>query len=169
MLFSGLVDADLLATEAWDKGRMREKVAIQIEVLADTLERHLQDKRSQGDDLKGQAAILAGMRAEVSDACYSAAQMPPGAFRLTVPTGGGKTLSGLRFALHHAHLHRLERIIVVIPYTSILQRSCLQCSDRTSQFSRPKRGVAATSASLRELGCSYHCDDERAIFRDTLR
>jgi CRISPR-associated endonuclease/helicase Cas3 len=123
MLFSGLVDADLLATEAWDKGQMRKKAAIPLKLLADTLERHLQDKRSQGDDLEGQAAVLARMRAEVSDACYGAAQMSPGAFRLTVPTGGGKTLSGLRFALRHALLHGLERIIVVIPYTSILEQT----------------------------------------------
>jgi CRISPR-associated endonuclease/helicase Cas3 len=123
MLFSALVDADLLATEAWGERREREKAAIPLQVLADALEEHLHEKRSQGDQMEGRGAVLARMRAEVSDACYAAADMPPGAFRLTVPTGGGKTLSGLRFALRHALLHGLKRIIVVIPYTSILEQT----------------------------------------------
>jgi CRISPR-associated endonuclease/helicase Cas3 len=123
MLFSALVDADMLATEAWDKGQKREKAAVPLEVLADTLEKHLQAKRSRSKHLEGRAAVLARMRADVSDACYTAAEMTPGAFRLTVPTGGGKTLSGLRFALRHALLHGLKRVIVVIPYTSILEQT----------------------------------------------
>jgi CRISPR-associated endonuclease/helicase Cas3 len=123
MLFSGLVDADMLATEAWDKRHARGKSAIPLKMLADALEQHLEIKRGQGNQIDGQAAILAGMRADVSDACYAAAEMSPGAFRLTVPTGGGKTLSGLRFALRHALLHGLARIIVVIPYTSILEQT----------------------------------------------
>jgi CRISPR-associated endonuclease/helicase Cas3 len=123
MLFSALVDADMLATEAWDKGRERGIAAIPLKLLEDRLEEHLQAKRSQGDHIEGRAAVLAKMRAEVSDACYSGAEMTPGAFRLTVPTGGGKTLSGLRFALRHALLHGFKRIIVVIPYTSILEQT----------------------------------------------
>jgi len=123
MLFSALVDADMLATEAWDKGREREKAAVSLKLLAGRLEEHLHEKRRQCDHIEGRAAVLARMRAEVSDACYIAAEMTPGSFRLTVPTGGGKTLSGLRFALRHALLHGLKRIIVVIPYTSILEQT----------------------------------------------
>lgn len=123
MLFSALVDADMLATEAWDQGRTRDSTAVPLKLLADELEEHLQTKRGRGDCLQGPAGELARMRATVSDACYAAAEMTPGAFRLTVPTGGGKTLSGLRFALRHAILHGLERIIVVIPYTSILEQT----------------------------------------------
>jgi CRISPR-associated endonuclease/helicase Cas3 len=123
MLFSALVDADMLATEAWDKGREREKAAVSLNLLAERLEEYLRQKRCQSDNIEGRAAVLARMRAEVSDACYASAEMTPGAFRLTVPTGGGKTLSGLRFALRHALLHGLKRIIVVIPYTSILEQT----------------------------------------------
>ncbi len=123
MLFSALVDADMLATEAWDKGHARENAAVSLNQLADALERHLREKRGPSSNFAEKAAALARMRAEVSDACYRAAEMTPGAFRLTVPTGGGKTLSGLRFALRHALLHGLNRIIVVIPYTSILEQT----------------------------------------------
>jgi CRISPR-associated endonuclease/helicase Cas3 len=123
MLFSALVDADMLATEAWDKRREREKAAVSLKLLSDRLEEHLQTKLIQSNYLEGRSAVLARMRADVSDACYTAAEMTPGAFRLTVPTGGGKTLSGLRFALRHALLHGLKRIIVVIPYTSILEQT----------------------------------------------
>lgn len=123
MLFSALVDADMLATEAWDQGRGRKYADIPLTLLAERLEEHLQQRRSQCDCLAERAGVLARMRADVSDACYAAAEMSPGSFRLTVPTGGGKTLSGLRFALRHALLNGLERIIVVIPYTSILEQT----------------------------------------------
>ena len=125
MLFSALVDADLLDTEAWDRGQERSERGDPLPVLRDRLHAFCQYKIEQSNLATGTEAerALSMMRQQVFQACVAAAALPRQTFTLTVPTGGGKTLSGLAFALHHAAVHGMQRVIVVAPYTSILEQT----------------------------------------------
>ncbi|MDR1558629.1 MAG: DEAD/DEAH box helicase family protein [Clostridiales bacterium] len=66
---------------------------------------------------------MSSLRQSVSDSCAEAGLRDLGIYKLEVPTGGGKTLSSLRFALEHAKRHNLDRIIFIIPYLSILSQT----------------------------------------------
>ncbi len=120
MLFSALVDADVLDAETFsDPGRADGRRTFpDISALLPVFDRHV-------DNLVAKAipSPVNDLRREVLDACRRAAADPPGLFSLTVPTGGGKTLSSLAFALRHACRHGLRRIIYVIPYTSIVEQT----------------------------------------------
>lgn len=120
MLFSCLVDADWLDTEAFldrDKAAERGGYPTVAELLA-VLDPALDDKSRSAPPTP-----VNRLRAEVLAACRNAAESEPGLFSLTVPTGGGKTLSSLAFALRHAARHGLDRVIYVIPYTSIIEQT----------------------------------------------
>ena len=83
--------------------------------MASLLDRHLE--RFVGETL------IDLFRRQVSRDCFAAAERPRGIYTLTVPTGGGKTLASLRFALHHAARWGMDRIIYVSPYTSIIDQN----------------------------------------------
>ena len=71
----------------------------------------------------GKALEVNQLRAQVGQACLDAATKPKGIYQLTVPTGGGKTLASLRFALHHAQAHKMERVFYVVPYITIIDQN----------------------------------------------
>lgn len=111
-LLSSLVDADhssaagepVEATPAppWDK-------------MLENLDNYLASFTSRG--------MIDDLRAEISQRSFNAAERPQGKFLMTLPTGAGKTLASLRFALAHAQKHQLDRLIYVIPYTSIIDQN----------------------------------------------
>jgi CRISPR-associated endonuclease/helicase Cas3 len=119
ILFSCLVDADFLDTEAFmdaHASTQRGSYPKPTELLA-CFNRYM---------LKFESAdptAVNRIRAQVLSECRSRASDPPGIFSLTVPTGGGKTLSSLAFALKHAVRHDKPRVIYAIPYTSIIEQT----------------------------------------------
>lgn len=115
MLFSSLVDADFIETEKFYESRDRG-VFLSLDVLHDRLQRFLERKRRSD-------SALNALRNRILDHAVSRAELPPGLFTLTVPTGGGKTLTSLAFALAHAKAHGLRRVIYVIPFTSIIEQT----------------------------------------------
>lgn len=118
-LFSCLIDADRIDTADFEspqqaKLRMRGRYA-EWEILFGRLENHL-------DTLEPKHPID-HLRQDISRHCLDGASRDKGIYTLTVPTGGGKTLASLRFALHHAKKHTMDRVIYVIPFTSIIDQN----------------------------------------------
>lgn len=117
MLFSCLVDADSLDTEAFmkpDQSRLRGSHKSMRELLV-MMERHLQELKSKSTETE-----VNKIRNYVQEQCVKQSQGETGFYSLTVPTGGGKTLASVLWALHHAVKNDLKRIIIAIPYTSII-------------------------------------------------
>lgn len=120
MLFSCLVDADFLDTEQFMQADRAEERG-RYPVLA-----NLAPRLFEALDKLERNAVRSNVntiRAEIRRTCEQKAEMPKGLFSLTVPTGGGKTLSAMAFALRHALKHGQQRIIYVIPYTSIIEQT----------------------------------------------
>ena len=117
MLFSCLVDADSLDTESFmtpEQSKLRGSHTTMEELLV-KLESFLQELKQSSTDTE-----VNRIRNYVQEQCIKNSKGERGFYSLTVPTGGGKTLSSVLWALHHAVKHRQRRIIIAIPYTSII-------------------------------------------------
>ena len=118
-LFSCLIDADRVDSADFESpkaAKLRTHGQYdEWDILCERLETHLAALKPSKpiDDL----------RRDISSHCLNAATRNKGIYTLTVPTGGGKTLASLRFALHHAKQHKLDRVIYVIPFTSIIDQN----------------------------------------------
>lgn len=117
-LFSALVDADFLDTESFYQGSLRELRYEALPTLREQLVAHLAELQAEASK-----TTMNQLRKRVLTACRESASLEPGAFTLTVPTGGGKTLSAIQFALDHAVEYGHRRVIVVIPFTSIIEQT----------------------------------------------
>jgi len=147
MLFSCVVDADFLDTEAYmdeKRGGLRKEKYPGINELLSGFDRYM-------DEMCGDArpTMVNQIRSEVLEQCRNAAEKSVGVFSLTVPTGGGKTLSSLAFALRHAVLHEKRRIIYVIPYTSIIE-----------QTAKVFRDIPGFESAVLEHHCNVSDEDE---------
>lgn len=118
-LFSCLIDADRINSSDFEREAQKD--------VRRLIEKP--DWQSAIDKLEGKLAVFENrypideIRHRISDDCLKRAADSQGIYTLTVPTGGGKTLASLRYALHHAQKHNLDRIIYIIPYTSIIDQN----------------------------------------------
>ena len=122
MLFSALVDADFLDTETHFDPDVKDLRGSEL-VPADLWEVLRRNQEALISGSKDEPSPVNEVRREVYRLCVEAGEQPQGVFRLAVPTGGGKTRSGLAFALSHAAGHDLDRVIVAVPYTSIIDQT----------------------------------------------
>ncbi|VAW71671.1 CRISPR-associated helicase Cas3, partial [hydrothermal vent metagenome] len=130
MLFSCLIDADRINSadfEYPDNSQHRNNVPIDWSIPVNRIELAIKEFSGEKD--------IDELRRNISATCKQRAKDKQGIYSLTVPTGGGKTYASLRFALHHAQQHKLDRIIYIIPFTSIIEqnaqalREVIECSN----------------------------------------
>ena len=136
MLYSCLVDADFLDTEAfYAKLEQRETVRgghPDLETLRPVFFdfinafRRRATQAPQATEEQQRNAALNRLRGEILDYAVAQAQQETGLFSLTVPTGGGKTFTSMAFALEHAKRHGMRRVIYVIPFTSIIEQNAAE-------------------------------------------
>ena len=136
MLYSCLVDADYLDTEAFysnleneasERGGYPDLNALQhnFNQFINAFRRRIAQASEQTEAEKRNAA-LNRLRSEILDHAVEQAAQPQGLFTLTVPTGGGKTFTSMAFALEHAKQHGMRRVIYVIPFTSIIEQNAAE-------------------------------------------
>ncbi len=144
-LFSCLIDADRLNTanfEFPEKAKQRKHGNYETwPVLIKRLEIYLSKL--------GNRTKVDALRKEISNYCLNFSSRPKGLYQLTVPTGGGKTLSSLRFALNHANKHNMDRIIYIIPYTSIIDQNAEKAREVLEE-------QANKGASLNNIVLEHH-------------
>lgn len=118
-LFSCLIDADRVDSADFENPKAVKLRAhgqyTEWSILSDRMEKHLAGLKP--------SKKIDHLRCDISNHCQNAASRDKGIYTLTVPTGGGKTLASLRFALHHAKTHKMDRVIYVIPFTSIIDQN----------------------------------------------
>ena len=120
LLFSCLVDSDFLDTESYmapERVSQRGQLP-KLSELHSVFFEHMNQLQKAADDTP-----LNRTRKSIFETCQRSAAEPPGIFSLTVPTGGGKTLASLGFALEHARKHGKSRVIYAIPFTSIIEQN----------------------------------------------
>lgn len=157
MLFSCLVDADFLDTQrALSKEEKPRGIGDSMPALLEKLQAHV------AKWLEEPKSDLCCLRNEVLRRCLRGSEDPQGLYSLTVPTGGGKTVSSLAFALSHAVKHDMKRIIYVIPYTSIIDQNAKVFRDilgdenvveHHSQVDLPDTDAETPDALRKRLAC----------------
>lgn len=127
-LLSCLLEADRLNTADFEypENEMVRNYGNYVHwgILAERLESRYSEYAQKMTKMpQGRARQVNELRVHVGQACLEAARKPKGIYQLTVPTGGGKTEASLRFALHHARAHKMDRVFYIVPYITIIDQN----------------------------------------------
>ena len=168
MLFSCLVDADFLDTEAHFEGDRYGKRYRQPGPMLDapaaltTVLDHMQQVQTQSTT----EGPVAEIRRRLLGACLASASRSVGHYTLTAPTGSGKTLAMLAFALAHAAEHGLKRVILAVPYLTIIEQTA--CIYRSIFAAHPQfgEGYVLEHHSMAGLGEEHHAQDNEGTGND---
>jgi CRISPR-associated endonuclease/helicase Cas3 len=152
-LFSCLIDADRINSAEFEEPerkilREKQQVYFDWDVPINRLDERLETFEVEHP--------IDEIRQNISDTCYNRAFDKQGIYSLTVPTGGGKTLASLRYALHHAKQHKLDRIIYVIPYTSIIEQNAQAVRDIVQRDDDPFPWVLEHHSNLEPEMQTWH-------------
>ncbi|MGX4671004.1 CRISPR-associated helicase Cas3' [Cerasibacillus sp. JNUCC 74] len=120
-IFSALIDADRTNTRLFEENK--HQTSIDHEELFQNYYDRLQDKINSFQHHEKANTPINQLRSSMSEHCDRFAENPSGIYTLSIPTGGGKTLASLRYALKHALLHNKKRIIYVVPFTTIIEQN----------------------------------------------
>ena len=129
LLLSMLVDADRLDSAEFELGEQQTRLWDTASIWMDFSDKLEQKLAEFSIPSELQEKKIAELRQKISEDCLRAAEELPGIYRLRVPTGGGKTLASMRFALRHAQRYHKKRIVIVIPYTSIIDQNVKEIRD----------------------------------------
>lgn len=121
-IFSTLIDADRTNTRLFEEEKSVESV-INVDELFEKYYERLMTKINSFKKQQNANTPINMLRADMSDQCDQFAERPSGIYTLSIPTGGGKTLASLRYALKHANTHNKKRIIYVVPFTTIIEQN----------------------------------------------
>ena len=161
MIFSCLVDADFKDTEAFfDKaeGRVSARDWSDLQSVLPTMRASFHAKIASFTT----ETPINKLRSEILHHVLAQAAESPGLFTLTVPTGGGKTLASLGFALHHASAHRLDRIIYAAPFTSIIDQTAAIFKDILGNDNVLEHHSAIEDANLKRGNDDRSLDQKRS-------
>ena len=153
LTYSALVEADSLDTEAHKLGGVPSERGSEV-TLAELWSRY---EAFLAKEPTAPKSPVNRVRREVYEACIEAASEPRGIFRLTVPTGGGKTRSAMAFALRHGIEHGLRRVIVAVPFTTITQQTAKVYRDI---FGDERVVLEHHSAATEGAGAASRNDDD---------
>ncbi|MEK4487919.1 CRISPR-associated helicase Cas3' [Psychrobacillus sp. FSL H8-0484] len=122
-VFSALIDADRRNSREFEEEvKKSEEIPIEINALFEQFEMELEEQLRE-KQVRAIPNEITRLRQQMSDHCFTKAALPTGIYTLSIPTGGGKTLASLRFALRHAQLHSKKRIIYIVPFTTIIEQN----------------------------------------------